>query len=130
MLDATGRNMKLHLIVALLWLSSPMLFSQERQHVSTSEQFKTKVLKVISIVDDDFEFVSYEIEFNKVRIMVSEPITFNKYKIGDEIEVMIVKMTNKNPYDGKPLKTMTFSMMPSTLFNQGAQPTDPFAPAK
>ena len=93
-------------------------YAVELEHVSTNERLITKVLKVITIVDDGFEYTSYEIKYNGIRTTVSPMISLGKYKIGDPIEVMVLKMSSKISLNGTATKTMTLSVMSNFTQNK------------
>ena len=109
--------MKLTFATFFLLIMATRTNAVELEHISTSERFYTKVLKVITIVDDGFEYISYEIEYNGIKTTVSPIISLNKCKAGDPIEVMVLKMSSKHSINGNATKTMTFSMSPNFTQN-------------
>ena len=105
--------MKTISIIFLVFTFACLVLSQDLEHVSSSERYKTEVLRVITILDNNFEYTSYEIEFNGIKTTVSPVIALAKYKIGDQIDIMVLKTSMASGNNGKPGKTMSFLMMPS-----------------
>ena len=102
----------------LLLIMTTHTYAVELEHVSTNERLITKVLKVITIIDDGFEYTAYEIEYNGIRTTVTPMISLGKYKIDDPIEVMVLKMSSKLSLNGDATKTMTLSVMPNFTKNK------------
>jgi hypothetical protein len=118
--------MKSSFAISLLLIMTTQIYAVELEHVATNERLNTTVLKVISIVDDGFEYTSYEIEYKGIRTTVSPILPLNKYKTGDPIEVMIMKLSQKNTINGSTTKTMTFSVMPSFTELKNEDENNPF----
>jgi hypothetical protein len=97
--------MKLPFATFSLLIMATCAYAVELEHISTSERFNAKVLKVITIIDDGFEYTAYEIEYNGIKTTVSPIISLNKCKVGDPIEVTVLKMSSKHSINGSATKT-------------------------
>jgi hypothetical protein len=113
MLDNTGIKMKSTLMTMILALLTTVAFSQDTEHVSTTEKYQAKILDVILINSDGFEYTGYQIEYNGTKTVVSPVIAFKKFKVGEEVTIMVMKFTNHNPLDKKDIKSISLTLIAS-----------------
>lgn len=67
------------------------------------------VLKVFSAKDGDHQFVAYLVKWKESEVVVSDPLAQSRYKVGDQIPVLVIK-TSLDKKDGNKIHELSFTL--------------------